>query len=540
MSASRSGLWGRSGVVGSVVVLLFASMVGLALAATLPPGGTFSDDDGNIHEASIEAIAAEGITRGCNPPINDLYCPSETVSRGQMAAFLVRALSLTDRLDDPFTDDDGSVFEADVEKLAAAGITRGCNPPDNTLFCPNDPVTRGQMAAFLVRAMGYTDAGDGDLFVDDDGSVFEADIDRLGTAEVTRGCNPPDNDMFCPNDLVLRDQMASFLTRALGLTPIAPPPPTSSTTTTTSGTTPTTLPPVGPEATFTACGDDTVGDEFSLQEQCVAATVYNSTWAQASYPDVISYLWLDPDGDPVSTCPVSGNCTAVDYHYVGGFLVGWTFYFYVDGEDRDPGWHSLEMWSGVTGDKFQTLLLRDHFELSDIDPIPGPEPKPTVSWECSNNPDGSRTCTGNTDTLDAAAETWTCTPVPDTVYPVQDDPNWDCSGDIDKRTPGDESWFCLDYLDCSGNVDTSDAVEETWETSWDFMGSHSNGDIDRSDDGGESWECDKTATGLSCSAEWRPWEWICTGDYRADWSCSGSVGRLAPIVGPVPMDEGEW
>jgi hypothetical protein len=220
------------GTVG-IAVLLFVSVIGFALADTLPPGGSFLDDDGNIHEGSIEAIAAAGITKGCNPPVNDLYCPSDRVNRGQMAAFLTRALGLTDRLDDPFTDDDGSVFEADIERMAAAGITKGCNPPVNDLFCPQGYVTRGQMAAFLVRALGYTDAGTGDLFVDDDGSIFEADIDRLGTAGVTRGCNPPINDQFCPNSPVLRDQMASFLTRALNLTPIIPPPPTSSTTTTT-------------------------------------------------------------------------------------------------------------------------------------------------------------------------------------------------------------------------------------------------------------------------------------------------------------------
>jgi hypothetical protein len=36
-----------------------------------------------------------------------------------------------------FSDDDGSIFEADIEWLAAEGITRGCNPPSNTMFCPN-------------------------------------------------------------------------------------------------------------------------------------------------------------------------------------------------------------------------------------------------------------------------------------------------------------------------------------------------------------------------------------------------------------------
>jgi hypothetical protein len=209
-------------VVATAVFLLAG--VTMALAA-LPPGGSFTDDDGNVHEPSIEAIAAEAITRGCNPPVNDLYCPDATVTRGQMAAFLVRALGLTDDGGgNTFTDDDGSVFESDIAKLAAAGITKGCNPPINDLYCPDSTVTRGQMAAFLVRAMGYTDNGGGNLFVDDDGSVFENDIDRLGTAGVTRGCNPPANDRYCADDPVKRDQMASFLTRALGLEPLMPPP----------------------------------------------------------------------------------------------------------------------------------------------------------------------------------------------------------------------------------------------------------------------------------------------------------------------------
>ena len=71
------------------------------------------------------------------------------------------------------------------------------------------------MAAFMVRALGLTDAGDGDLFTDDDDSVFQADIDRLGTAGITRGCNPPTNNLFCPNDIVTRGQIAAFLKRAL-------------------------------------------------------------------------------------------------------------------------------------------------------------------------------------------------------------------------------------------------------------------------------------------------------------------------------------
>ena len=146
----------------SAVALLVSGTVPL-LAAPLDPGGTFRDDDGNIHEPSIEAIAAAGITKGCNPPVNDRYCPADSVSRGEMAAFLVRALDLEPATLDYFSDDAGSVFESDINSLARSGITRGCNPPANDRFCPDGSVTREQMAAFLVRAYGYDDDGGGDV-----------------------------------------------------------------------------------------------------------------------------------------------------------------------------------------------------------------------------------------------------------------------------------------------------------------------------------------------------------------------------------------
>jgi glucose/arabinose dehydrogenase len=197
-----------------------------AAQADLPPGGTFTDDNGNVHEGYIEAIAAAGITKGCNPPINDEYCPADYVTRGQMAAFLVRTLGLSDDGGhDWFTDDNGNIFESDINRLAQAGITKGCNPPANDRFCPQDRVTRGEMAAFLVRAYGYTDPGPGDWFTDDDGNIFEGAINRLAQAGVTKGCNPPVNDHYCPYSNVRRDEMATFLGRAAGLDQIVPPPP---------------------------------------------------------------------------------------------------------------------------------------------------------------------------------------------------------------------------------------------------------------------------------------------------------------------------
>lgn len=200
------------GDLGSIYATVGALVPGAA--DVIEVGKEFSDDNASVHELDIAALAAAGITRGCNPPDNDEFCPDDPTTRGQMAAFLNRALDLDMADQDAFIDDDDSVFEADIDAIAAADITRGCNPPDNDEFCPEELVTRGQMAAFLVRALGLPASGD-DAFVDDDDSVFESDINALAAAGITRGCNPPDNDEFCPDDDVTRGQMASFLVRGL-------------------------------------------------------------------------------------------------------------------------------------------------------------------------------------------------------------------------------------------------------------------------------------------------------------------------------------
>ncbi|MFN2487581.1 MAG: S-layer homology domain-containing protein [Acidimicrobiia bacterium] len=174
----------------------------------LPPS-TFGDIAGSQFQDDILWLAEQGITNGCSasPP---LFCPHEVVTRGQMAAFLVRALDLPAG-PDLFTDDESSIFEADINSVATAGITTGCStsPP---MFCPEEPVTREQMAAFLVRALDL--AAGPDLFVDDESSIFEPDINSLAQAGITNGCStsPP---MFCPEDPVTREQMAAFLHRAL-------------------------------------------------------------------------------------------------------------------------------------------------------------------------------------------------------------------------------------------------------------------------------------------------------------------------------------
>jgi len=114
----------------------------------------FNDTAGSIFADDITWVAEAGITRGCNPPLNDQYCPEDLLTRGQLAAMFNRALDLPVTATDFFTDDDASIFEDDINRLAEAGITLGCNPPANDSYCPADSVTRGEIAAFWHRALG--------------------------------------------------------------------------------------------------------------------------------------------------------------------------------------------------------------------------------------------------------------------------------------------------------------------------------------------------------------------------------------------------
>lgn len=270
--------------------LVLVLLPGTALAA-----GTFLDDDGSVHESDIEAVAAAGITRGCNPPANDRFCPGDFVTRGQMAAFLVRGLHLEQGAA-TFIDDDDSIFESDIERLASAGITVGCNPPLNDRFCPEDFVTRGQMAAFLTRAFRYPTPAT-DPFTDTIGSQFRVSAASLAEAGVTVGCNPPTNDRYCPDDFVTRAQMATFLARAIGLEPPPSADPTWYETPTVMGVGIRTLEvsPTGPTTLADALADARPGDDIVL-----GAGTYTATSSLVLAESGESHAWISIRGAPGS------------------------------------------------------------------------------------------------------------------------------------------------------------------------------------------------------------------------------------------------
>jgi hypothetical protein len=166
----------------------------------------FTDIAGSQFESDIVWVYLQGIASGCSAT---LYCPLASVTRAQMATFLARALNLPPTGTDFFTDDNGSIYESSINRVAAAGITTGCTP---TTFCPNANVTRGQMAAFLARALSLPGTAT-DFFTDDTGSIYESSINRVAAAGITSGCTPT---TYCPNANVSRGQMAAFLHRAFG------------------------------------------------------------------------------------------------------------------------------------------------------------------------------------------------------------------------------------------------------------------------------------------------------------------------------------
>jgi hypothetical protein len=168
----------------------------------------FADICSSPHQADIDWLAKQGLVNGCG---NGNYCPSDVVTRGQMAAFLVNALKLPAG-PERFTDDNGSPYEAAINAVAAAGITSGCNVA-GTEFCPNKEVNRAEMATFLVKAFKLA-ASSTDMFTDDEESIHEANINALGTAGITSGCDSV-KKLYCPTNVVTRGQMATFIRRAM-------------------------------------------------------------------------------------------------------------------------------------------------------------------------------------------------------------------------------------------------------------------------------------------------------------------------------------
>ena len=183
----------------------------VAAAAGLP--GVLPADidlEGERYDA-VSALTRDGVLAGteCAP---GLFCPDDPIPRWLMAVWLVRVADGRDPepvSSSRFSDvDAGQWWAAHVERLAELDITAGC-ASDTAEYCPDDPVTRAQMATFLRRAFAF-DSAIPQGFVDTGGSAHEANIDALFRAGITAGCST-EPLRFCPQQHTTRAQMALFL-----------------------------------------------------------------------------------------------------------------------------------------------------------------------------------------------------------------------------------------------------------------------------------------------------------------------------------------
>lgn len=163
----------------------------------------------------IETISSFDITGGCG---GGNYCPEDPVTRAQMAVFLERSIRGSDYTPPPAT---GNVFldvgandfaAAYIEQFFQDGITGGCGGNN---YCPTQQVTRAEMAVFLLRSVhgsSYIPPAPSGRFDDVDLSHWAvAWIEQLAAEGITIGCNATN---FCPENNVTRAQMAVFMVRA--------------------------------------------------------------------------------------------------------------------------------------------------------------------------------------------------------------------------------------------------------------------------------------------------------------------------------------
>ena len=194
-----------------VLILLPAvllAMLMLAPAASASP--TFSDIGGTIHEDAVTALVDEGIVNGCR---TDRFCARDEITRGQAATLLVSALELPAVPEGPFSDTSGDTHRQSIDSLAAAGLIVGCA---ESKFCPQDSITREQLATMLQQAFEIPGAPNGKVYFDDLGDTHGPAVGGLAESGIATGCANPLTS-FCSTSSVERAHAAMFLARTLGL-----------------------------------------------------------------------------------------------------------------------------------------------------------------------------------------------------------------------------------------------------------------------------------------------------------------------------------
>lgn len=165
----------------SFAIATLAIGLGLGFQQRVLAGTPFTDIDNSSFQEHIIWANDNGITSGCT---ETLFCPKDPVTREQMATFLDRMFDPPSTPEDFFSDDESSTHENAINRVRAAGIASGCGTGK---YCPKAVVTREQMASFIARA-AELDSVDNNPFYDDDFRTHEANINRIAAAGIGTGC----------------------------------------------------------------------------------------------------------------------------------------------------------------------------------------------------------------------------------------------------------------------------------------------------------------------------------------------------------------
>ena len=178
--------------------------------------GAFEDDEGWFSEEALNSLAMRGILAGTECG-NNRICPDDVITRSTMAVWLGRALTgeepepiQSSRFADVFW---WTPAAAHIERFADLGVTTGCG--DGSRYCPDDAVTRDEMAVFLARAYDLPEGPDPNFSDVAPDAWYAPDVAKIALAGITRGCTT-DPPSYCPEEKVKRGEMAAFIHRALG------------------------------------------------------------------------------------------------------------------------------------------------------------------------------------------------------------------------------------------------------------------------------------------------------------------------------------
>ncbi len=198
---------------------------GAAKAWRLHIGASFADvPDSNNFYAFIETILHNEVTGGCG---GTSYCPGNPALRKQMAVFLLKARYTAAYIPPVavgiFADvSQGDTFAPWIEDLYNRGITGGCTQsPLN--YCPDNPVLRQQMAVFLLKTLeGAAYEPPACAGVFGDVPCPSTFADWIEELADREITGGCGGGNFCPASANTRGQMAVFLTKTFGLELYAP------------------------------------------------------------------------------------------------------------------------------------------------------------------------------------------------------------------------------------------------------------------------------------------------------------------------------